>query len=86
MNNVISMQEYIHNSQHAQMGCGPMSCCELCSAMGYIGFGPDEAPEPVPAYNAKAVIALVVFTAVLLHWVFFAPQPAMRNSRPKEEK
>jgi hypothetical protein len=35
MKNVISMQEYIHNRDHAGMGCGPMQDCSVCkNAMG----------------------------------------------------
>jgi len=29
---IISMKEYVHNSKHAAMGCGPMESCELCKA------------------------------------------------------
>lgn len=28
-------QEYIHASQHAGMGCGPMSSCAVCKAQGF---------------------------------------------------
>lgn len=34
MKNVISMKEYLHNREHAPMGCGPMESCHVCKAMG----------------------------------------------------
>lgn len=33
----MNLHEYIHNSQHAAMGCGPMNTCMLCAATKGMG-------------------------------------------------
>ena len=57
---MMSMQEFIHNTDHARMGCGPMNCCELCNN----SFGATETTQKEPLITSRELLKYLIMVSV----------------------
>lgn len=67
----MKIKEYIHNREHASMGCGPMSECHVCQAtMGTVEEKTGITTLDIRKTIILAIIANIAVELVVRRWLF----------------
>jgi hypothetical protein len=71
MQNKIGAREYLHNSQHVPMGCGPMSTCTLCK---------EQLGETVSITDTSGAVQSVLTESTVINYIILGSIGAVVSS------